>query len=356
MLKLKGFLDVFPNNGEIGILTTQMKVKDLLDVYQIESKVNRDINEQRVSNLSKYLNTFDSESGIYLPAIILAYEGEEPNDDIPNTYVFSDKGKFIVLDGQHRLKGLERFKNTENDMNRLTEILNSNITTQVYFGLDRSKKQSLFVDINALSKRVSKNLAVSFDGRDAINKLIQDLLAVERGNSLKQMGIDSKISRIVRPGNKIWMSSARLNTFISYLLLNTGKTSNPTNGLIFENYDKLLEFLKQYFYLLQNALPKNLGDVQDNLLGHEALQNAIAILSHEKIIELSKTEIEWKEEWKEFVELFEYIDWGTNSPLFSALTMQKGGKNSYIGFEDNKPGDIVPVLREEMEALMDVGI
>lgn len=353
MLKVKGFLDIFPNDNEIGILTTQMKVKDLLDIYSIEADVNRDINDQRVSNLSKYLNAFDSESGIYLPAIILSYEGEEPNDEPHNTYVFPENGRFVVLDGQHRLKGLERFKNSESDMNRLTQVLDSTVTTQIYFGLDRDKKRGLFIDINALSRKVSKNLSVSFDGRDAVNKLIQDLLSVERGNSLEQMGIDSERARIVRPGNKVWMSSIRLNRFISYLLLGTGSTSNSTNKLIFENYDRVFEFLKQYFYLLKIALPAKPGDVHDNLLGHEALQNALAIVSHEKIVRLTKETIEWREGWEEFVEIFEYIDWNINSNLFSSLTMRKGGKNGYTGFEDSKSGDVIPLLKREINMLTD---
>ncbi|WP_338752913.1 DGQHR domain-containing protein [Bacillus sp. FJAT-52991] len=353
MFELTGFLHTFPNNESIGVLTTQMKVKDLLDVYQIEDSVNRDINQSRVAQLSKYVDTFDSPSGIYFPAVIVAYEGADPHyDKTKDMFIFPQGRNFVVLDGQHRLKGLEHFKNTEKDMNRLSQILNSTITTQVYFGFDRSKKRRLFTEINATSKRVSKNLVVQYDDRNIVNTLVNDLLKGERNNPLRQMEVDEEKSRIVRPGNKAWMSSVRLARFISYLLIGTGEISRTTNQLLGEHYEKVFAFLQQYFYLLKEALPEEPGDVHKNILGHEALQNAIAVVCHERIVQVTKTTIEWKEDWQQVVEFLEYIDWNVNSPVFKSLLVPKGGKNSYVGFEDVKHGDVVTLLRRELDELL----
>src|SRR5690625_471116 len=179
MLDLKGFTSLVPNfdkgTKRIGMLTSELSIKELLDVYRIDSTVNRDINYSRVTKLSSYIKQFDSELGIYIPAIILVYEGVDPVNE-GNTYLFEKDRNFIVIDGQHRIKGLEHFLRREADELKKEQILESRITIQVYFNLKDWQKRQLFIEINGKSKKVTKNLEVKYDDRNSVNTLITDLL------------------------------------------------------------------------------------------------------------------------------------------------------------------------------------
>lgn len=342
MIDIKGYIDTFPNHSK-GLLTTQIKVKELLKIYHINSNVNRDINYARVTKISNYIESYNSEIGIYLPSIVLVAENEPETDDNLTSFKFPLDSKFIVLDGQHRIKALEHYINKEQDHKKLSDILESNITVQIYFGLNESSQRKLFSDINSKASKVSQNVTFNFDERDVINLLIKDLFKNNAHNSIHGLIIDNK-SRIMRPTNDAFMSIARLNRFISYLLLNRVKTSSKTSKILENNYFKVVEFLDQYFNVLSNVLPDNPGNVKESLLGHEALQNAIAIVSHENIVTLKGDNITFHENWQDILEHLEFIDWSPTSKVFRSEVI-KGKK--YVHFKDNKHNEIVPLLRKE---------
>src|SRR5699024_11955230 len=117
-------------------------------------------------------------------------------------------------------------------------------------------------------KKVSQNLTFKFDKRDPINVIIKELLNhdVNLENKLK---ITDK-TRVSRPSNKSWMSITRLNRYISYLLFNTNKISNKNMKLLEEKFFEITEFLTQYFSLLIEILPEDIGNVEKYILEHEA--------------------------------------------------------------------------------------
>lgn len=349
MFEIQGYIDTFPEQKK-GLLTTQLKIKDLLNIYQIKSNVNRDINSTRVSKISNYIESYDSEIGIYLPSIVLVAETEPITSNNYTKFSFPSNSKFTVLDGQHRIKALEYFINKEQNMNRLSEILESNITVQIYFGLNESSQRKLFSDINSRAKKVSQSLSFKFDERDVVNLLIKDLLKNNNTNTIHGLIIDYK-SRIVRPQNKAWMSISRLNRFISYLLLNRVKTSHKTSKILKNNYFKILDFLDRYFNILANVIPDDPGNVRGSLLGHEALQNAIAVVSHEYIVTLKENSIIFNQNWQDILEHLEFIDWSAKSKVF--ITELVDGKD-YVHFKDSKHLEVVPLLRKEWKEQLEL--
>lgn len=352
---MKGYINFIPNfdseSNPKAILTSTIKVRDLLDVYKIDGTVNRDIREDKISQLVNYLREVDTDLGIYIPAIMLSYEGNDPEVE-ENEYLFEKKRNFIVLDGQHRIKAFERFMSREKDQEKIDKLLNSKITVQIYFNLTESEKRQLFIEINGKAKRVSQNVSVRFDDRNPINSLVTDLLKIKRNNPILRMGVEQEKSRIVRPGNKNWISMVRLSRFISMLLLGTLEPSKSNITKINNNLEDIFAFLQQYFVILESALPKEPGNVKKNILGHEAIQNAIAIVCHEFIIKNKKDRIEFNKNWKEIVEMLEFIDWRTTSSLFKDHLIYSSGRNRYVTFADNKHYDLVPLIRGEIKDLL----
>lgn len=355
MLSLTGFIDVTPtynkDNELMGLLTTELSVEELLEIYVIDHTVNRDIQHHKILKLNKYLDEIDSELGIYIPAIILSHEGNEPIKE-DNFFIFEKKKNFIVLDGQHRIKAFEYFLENNTDKSKKNTILQSKITTQIYFNLTDREKRQLFIDINSRARRVSKNLAVKYDDRDPVNTLINDLLKNEKNNPLLKMGVDRDKSRIVRPSNKNWISARRLSYFINYLLFGVTRLSETNKSILKNQYEEVLSFLQQYFVFLESSLPSNPGEVKENILGHEALQNAIAVVSHNNIIKIKNNKLDWEKNWRDFIELFALIDWSTNSSLFKPHLVYLGRNNSYVGFADHKHYDLVPLLEKELKTFL----
>lgn len=354
MLLLTGHILLIPNFTSIenrkAVLTTELTIKELLEVYKVDNTVNRDIRYDKIVQIENYIGQIDTDLGIYIPAIMLAYEGNDPIRE-NNEFLFKKDKTFIVLDGQHRIKALESYIQKEKNKSKINQILESKITIQVYFNLTEQEKRQLFIEINGRSKRVGHNISVNFDDRNPVNSLISDLLKNKRSPILK-MGVEQKLSRLVRPGNINWISMIRLSRFISYLLLGTQEPSISSKVIIRKQYEEAFSFLQQYFIHLQLALPENPGNVLKNILGHEAIQNTIAIVCHKKIIKKNNDSISLNKDWKQIVEMLKYIDWRTNSTTFMDHLVLSGGKNEYFGFSDNKHYDLVPLLENELTLLL----
>lgn len=355
MILLKGEISLIPNftseADRKAMLTTEISIKELLDVYKVDSTVNRDIRYDGILKLERYLDQINTNMGIYIPAIILSYEGEDPTHE-GNEFLFKNNRSFVVLDGQHRIKAIEAYINKVNNKKKINSILESNITVQIYFNLSKEEKKQLFIEINGKARKVSHNVSVQYDDRNPVNSLISDLIKDKR-SPLNRMGVEQKKSRIVRPGNTNWISMVRLSRFISYLILGSGSSESiKSRKLINNQYEQLFHFLQQYFIFLESALPPEPGNVSESILGHEAIQNAIAVVCHNYIVERKGEQITFKSNWKQFIEMFEYIDWDINSSIFKNHLYLSAGKNKYIRFPDSKHYELVPILERELLQLL----
>lgn len=355
MIILTGVTSLIPNfdkdSNKIGMLTTEIIIEELLEVYKIDDTVNRDIDYGRVIKLSNYIKQFDTDLGIYIPAIILVYEGKNPENE-NDLYMFEKAKSFIVIDGQHRIKALEHYLSNETDRVKKEKILQSKITLQIYFNLRNWQKRQLFIEINGKSKKVTKNLSVKYDDRNPVNSLVSDLLKNKRSNPLLRMGIEMEKARIVRPNNHNWISMIRLSRFTSFLLFGTGEVSTANKNVIKQHYEHFFSFLQQYFILLESSLPKEPGNVNKNILGHEAIQNTIALVCHEKIVIKKDDSVFFHENWKYIVEMLEYIDWSVSSSIFKKHLVTSGGSSKYFGFSDSKHYDLVPLLSKELDHIL----
>src|SRR5699024_10200606 len=107
----------------------------------------------------------------------------------------------------------------------------------------------------------------------------------KRSNPLLKMGIEQEKTRVVRPNNINWISMVRLSTFISLLILGVRvNESLSSNRIISQQYEEIFSFLQQFFIFLESSLPKEPGNVRKSILGHEAIQNAIAIICYKNIV------------------------------------------------------------------------
>lgn len=105
----------------------------------------------------------------------------------------------------------------------------------------------------------------------------------------------------------------------------------------------------QYFEFLVEIFPEDFGNVTKYILGHEAIQNAIAIATNNKIVNNSNNSISFSTNWQEVVEILHFIDWTPNKSIF-ANHLVDGPKYKY--FKDNKHNEILPILQKEWDELL----
>lgn len=351
-IKLHGGIQLTGANEDKAVMTTQIKVKDLLRVYRIDPSVNRDLNYTRLPKLTEYINSFDMKQGIYLPAMVCSLR-ENPNryyDQENQTLEIPLGVKLVVLDGQHRLKSLERFlgNNTINK-ERKKVISDSKVTLQLYFNLSQKDEKILFADINSRSKKVSMSLVTRYDTREIMHVLVTELHNIS--HPLQSLQIEFEKSRIVRPNNRYFFTSARLIRFINHLLFGKAGLNQEEKKIIRENYDEVISFLDRFFLYFSEALPSDPGNVLNYVLGHEPLQNAIGMYFNKKIIEKKGSKISWKDNWEKQVMGLKSIDWTVNSDEWQTYmySARANTPNEYKTFIERSDKKLLKILDANLE-------
>ncbi|MGX4669832.1 DNA sulfur modification protein DndB [Cerasibacillus sp. JNUCC 74] len=298
-----------------------------------------------------YFEAIDSFVGIFLPAIVLSYPGD-PNewyDKSSKCLKLSSNNKLVVIDGQHRIKGLEKFLDKKSiSKDKREKIYNSYITVQIYFGLSKDDERKLFTDINTNAKRVSRSLITRYDTRDILNVFTKELYY--SCDALQLAGVEFNKSRIVRPSNITFITSVRLKNFINYVLFKKAYSSQKNEIQIKNQYDELFAFFDKLFSVLFLTLPSDPGDVRKYVLGHEQMQNAIALYLHESIILEYDNEIKWLETWEDEVEQLGLINWSPKNRDWNPYTMlnRRGTKQEYTSFIETTTEDLFELLKKKL--------
>lgn len=350
LLTLKGSVSLQSNDlqKQIGVMTTKIRLNDLLKMYKIDPSVNRDINRSRIPKVVKYIDSYDVEPGIFFPSLVCAYTGDLVKDFNTETLSLeiNNYQSLLVIDGQHRIKSLEAYVNNQDfDLVKRKEIMESEFTLQLYFGLDIDDMKNLFADINSNGVKVSMSLITAYDSREIVNILTKELYEIS--SELQAMGVEFNKSRITRPQSKKFITSARLKKFISILLFGKETLTNKEEQLIKDKYDEMLSFLERFFSVLSNSLPGNPGDSLLFILGHEAVQKSLAKLLNESLLEDNQLNI--VSGWIENVEVLRHIDWSvTNKTWYPFLIKSKENTvNECFTIDSKQSNSIYNVLSKE---------
>lgn len=346
-----GNINTLINKTDKGFMTTQLKVKDILQIYIIDRTVNRDLGYHRIPKLVKYFDSIDNAVGIFLPAIVLSFRSDPSScyDKEESTLLIHENKKLAVIDGQHRIKGLEQFLNKNNiSLEKKEKIKNSYLTVQIYFGLTKENERELFTDINTNGKKVSMSLITKYDTRDILNILVKELYY--SSDNLQAAKVEFNKSRIVRPSNITFITSVRLKKFISFTLFKKEMPNKSEEKQIKKQYDDIFSFFNKLFFVLFSILPTNPGDVKKYVLGHEPIQNAIALYLNKSIIIDDESQIKWLKTWKDDVEQLGRINWSVkNRDWYSyMIPARKNTPYEYQSFIETSTLDLLDVIMRKL--------
>jgi DGQHR domain-containing protein len=139
----------------IGVL----KAKDLIDISYSEIRkqegreieryigTQRDLSENRVNEIKRYVNTVDA---CFPTSIILAIKSDDINYDKNNGTIYVKKGEKVakIIDGQHRIAGLIDYSGPNFELN-----------VTIFIDMDIEDQALIFATINLKQTKVSKSLA-----------------------------------------------------------------------------------------------------------------------------------------------------------------------------------------------------
>jgi len=348
-VKVLGTIDIINSNNEKGVLSSQMKVKDILSLYEVDKNINRDISYFRLPKIVQYIESEDTKMGIFFPAFVFSFRGN-PLSYYHNNFeldIPSDK-KLIVIDGQHRIKALERYIETIGDEAKKALVLNSSLTVQIYFGLNTKDEKRLFADINSNAKKVSMSLITKFDSRDILNVLVTELYSVS--NSLQVVKIEFEKSRLARPNNDAFSTSMRLKDLVAIILFGKKSLNVKDLEILKNHYDDVISFLNKLFEELFKALPQNPGNVYNFILGHYGTQQAIGQYIHNSIILRNSNLISWVNNWEEEIEQLSSIDWSVNNPLWKKFlsVTRKNTPYEYFVISEFSADKLYEIIKKQL--------
>ena len=344
-IKIRGIIqpaDLLQNKA---IMTSQIKLKDLLNIYEVDRNVNRDINYNRIPKLIKYISSYDRAPGIFFPSIVCTFNGNLFNCyDKDNLELSIGKNnKLTIIDGQHRLKALESFVNNEKiASNKRESVLESTFTLQIYFGMEEQDQRNLFADINSNSVKVSMSLITVYDSREILNVMTKEIYEVS--SSLQSIGVVFDKSRIYRPVEDYFITSVRLKKFIAILLFGKPILSLKQEKIIKERYEEILIFLETYFQCLVDVLPDNPGNVLIYVLGHEAVQNAIALISN--VLIFNDSELNCYLDWEDRLQQLTKVDWTVHSKIWNPFLVgaRIGTSKEFKSIDSHKTQEIYQLI------------
>lgn len=347
---IKGMIDTINSSNSKGLMSTQITIKDILKLYRVDKVVNRDLSYNRLPGIIKYFDKADSEIGIYLPALVFSFRGNPVDvyDSERYQLILDDSYYMIVLDGQHRIKAMERYVEKLASEEDKETFLSNSLTVQIYFGLTEQDERKLFTDINSNSKRVSMSLVTQYDSRDLMNLLVQEVYKTTP--SLKVAEIELNKSKVIRPSNTAFSTGVRLKTFISYLLFGKKYPAKREEQVLVNQYDDIISFLTKFYAVFFSTLPSVPGNVLNYVLGHEPIQNAIALYLHDSIIIYDTSEgVDWLDDWEEEVDQLEVIDWSVNNKDWENWAINQNiARGNYKGFMENVTPEILSYIKSKI--------
>ncbi|MCH4825550.1 DNA sulfur modification protein DndB [Planococcus halocryophilus] len=347
----KGTINTLINRNDKGIMSTQLSIEEVLEIYTINHEVNRDLGYHRLPKIVKYLDSIDSSVGIFFPSIVLSYRGDPTNfyEVSTSTLEIVKDNKLVVIDGQHRIKGIEQYLNKVSISSEAKEkLIKSNLTVQIYFGLTLEEEKKLFTDINTNAKRVSRSLVTNYDTRDIYNLLVRELY--HSSDALKNATVEFNKSRIVRPTNTTFITSVRLKKFINLMIFGKESPNQKNEAQIKEQYDEIFSFLNKFFSIFFRSLPAVPGDVLKHVLGHEPIQNAIALYINDAIIVENDNKIKWLETWEDEVEQLKLINWSVKNRDWLPYMMdsRKNSPYQYKSFIETTTLDLKEIIEKKL--------
>lgn len=353
-------MDIYPYCEKYGLSTVSIQVQDLLNYTMIDPMVQRKLSAGQRRKISTYLQERELDR-IFFGPVTLSLRDVTLLSKEKNGLLLRHGSKLSILDGQHRILALgyvneqlqkegrrlekkiaamkvkrrkfpeenglgEELEQLEKLLEQLEarrlDLLESEISVQLYIGLDEEEERQLFGDINSKVQLVSKELGHSFDSTDALNTVIQQV--VDHNTYLKAAGVERRNN--LTAYNKNFTCFSWLYTVASLLFNGTMQPSHELMRRIRSDMAMHVEILHQFFNATLPHMPEQPG-LSLFVSSNRVVQESLALYAHSY---LYKDGV-YQTNWSKCLNVLENFDWShDNKQLADIFGKLDNGKLNLI--------------------------
>ncbi|SMQ60969.1 DNA sulfur modification protein DndB [Bacillus sp. OV166] len=293
------------------VISMQCTAEQVLKFIEIDREVQRDVIEQHVTDIQKYIQFGLDGNNIYFPPLIFSSRGKGKFTDDGYKYHLNLDDKLIVLDGQHRIIAFEmvikRLETREdaNSKQKLHTAKNFPLTLQIFTDLSIQQEQQLFTDVNTKASKVSNTLLVMYKQNNPCAELAKEIIANHHSISEDKFEVRSKTTR-----TKL-MTAATLHNLIITLNEGVFYTAMTTGRLAEGNIQKYRKNTEEFLNLLVKYAPKNALNRQQYIVFIPSVLFGIALFIHharkknpplsmERLFDTVIKKVDWSHRNKDF--------------------------------------------------------
>lgn len=248
-------------------------IKDLIEMVKARQILIRNPYQHRIKSFRDYIEG-NLLGDIFIPPLVM------------NMDVYGD---FQVIDGSVRIQALVQLerrvieKENSPDLNDYTDAIrlrhflsNGYLSVQIFKGLDEDDINQLYIDFNTKAKKVSVSKLISYDSRNKVNVLTNNLL--EGFLDLEKAGVEKEKRAIMKPSNKNLLSLMQLKKLVATFLKNDLISTVPKIQVINQySEEENIELIRTWFNCLFEIMdPVIIGDYTKSMLSSFPLLNAMA--------------------------------------------------------------------------------
>ena len=283
---------------------TQIPSNELADRLVIDEEVERMVIQSKVIQIQTYIaNSIENNQIAFLPPIIASSRQID--------------GKNVILDGQHRFLALTTMMESkavdglrvDNVLEKLKEY---KIGVNIVEADSIESEKQIFSDINFNATKVQRSLAISFNSRDEIQRLISK--TIEKNTKLKSLVNIGK----GKPEHGQIIKISVIYDAVNQLLYGTSRPKQGQLKVIPKNTDQSTDQIVENWLdiLAKNVISSNKSDLSN----HGAFIQAVGLIAH--------AEIESSQNWADKVvnavmsvkSIFDSKDWNELANYFAITT------------------------------------
>lgn len=302
------------------VYSAQADVQSVLKLFEIDEEIQRELDSERVGSIVNYIieGIKNRESSFYFPPFIFSARGNGKFDKKEMKYKLKSNHKIVVLDGQHRLRALERaVKYLQfNDKILFDELICYPLSLQIYANLTIKQEQQLFSDINSKATKVGANLIKMYSIEDEITLLMHDVMYNHPIIQVTEFEMRKNQTRTK------FMLALTLYKIIA--MLDSGRyiSNNDVYDIKNKNVNLLKSKTEKFLTYIYEYAPYNARNRSNSIYLNQSILLGIAKVAFEM------SEEDWKEEL--FEKIIKKYDWSQyNKELESFGIPYNYSNNSY---------------------------
>ncbi|MGR6899330.1 DNA sulfur modification protein DndB [Rummeliibacillus sp. BSL5] len=318
------------------VITIQCTVNDILKFLEVDIRVQRELDENKVASIGQYIQYGLDGNDVYFSPLIFSARGQGEYDEERYEYNLSMDERLFILDGQHRIRAFEYLKRRMEVSNQNGEayqmLLNFPMTIQIFANLSLEQERQLFTDINTKSSQVNNTLLIMYKKDDLFGDLVREVV--------DSLPLDLIECRAKTTRTKL-MTASTLYSVAK--VINDGVYSRQSrSGINKQNYEMYKQKTENFIKLLRQYAPIDAGNRDKYIIMSSNITVAIAKFVYEVDKKYPDEQMEGL-----FKDVVAKVDWTHKNEEFKELSAKYNKRTRKYNF-----GSTGRTIRDFSEFLM----